>query len=106
MGTLKGQDVTNPTGPTKGNGRLPEVVIKGGSKDWDGSWRSSMRPDASLPYLGFRCVLNVDGAAPGGNVPGAPAIGPPHLDSARHGPVLKSLAPGYGRSSAHVRADA
>ena len=63
---LKGQAVVNPTGPARGSGRLPEVVIKGGSKDWDASWRSGMRADAKLPYLGFRCVLNLGAGAPGG----------------------------------------
>ena len=74
-GMLKGQNVANPTGPIRGVGRIPEVVIKGGSANWDGSWRSGMRPDAKLPYLGFRCVLNVDGA-PAGVVPVAPGAVP------------------------------
>lgn len=80
--SLKGRVPSNPAGPAQGKGRIPEVVIKGGSKDWDGSWRSGMRPEARLPYLGFRCVLNVEagGAAaplggsgpanlPAGNIP-------------------------------------
>lgn len=75
-GMLKGQDVANPTGPIRGVGRLPEVVIKGGSTNWDGSWRSGMKPDAKLPYLGFRCVLNVDGAAPMGASPVVPGAAP------------------------------
>jgi len=69
---LKGQVVTNPAGPARGGGRLPEVVIKGGAKDWDGSWRSGMQPGAKLPYLGFRCVLNLGNA---GSAPAPPTNG-------------------------------
>ncbi len=57
---LKGTVAVNPGGPAKGKSRIPEIVIKGGAKDWDASARSSTRPDARLPYLGFRCVLNVE----------------------------------------------
>ncbi|MDB5351138.1 MAG: hypothetical protein JWN86_2385 [Planctomycetota bacterium] len=78
--TLKGKTAINPGGPPKGRAKIPEVVIKGGSKDWDGSWRTGTRTDARLPYLGFRCVLNVEGApvttpAPGqpGNAPNLPS---------------------------------
>lgn len=73
---LKGQSVANPTGPVRGVGRLPDVVIKGGSANWDGSWRSGMKPEAKLPYLGFRCVLNVDAAVPAGDAPAASGRAP------------------------------
>ena len=73
---LKGQTVANPTGPVRGVGRLPDAVIKGGSTNWDGSWRSGMKPEAKLPYLGFRCVLNVNDAAPMGVAPVVPGRAP------------------------------
>ena len=73
---LKGQTTHNPTGPSKGTGRLSPVVIKGGSPTWDGSWRSEMRPDAKLPYLGFRCVLNLDSQSTPGSAAPLPANAP------------------------------
>ena len=72
---FNGQEPVNPTGPARGAGRLPEVVVKGGSTNYDASWRTGMRPDATLPYLGFRCVLNV------GDEPSAPALQPGGNDS-------------------------
>ena len=71
-GTLKGRVTANPAGPAQGKSRIPEVVIKGGSKEWDGSWRTGMRPEAKLPHLGFRCVLNIEGA-PAAGAPGTRA---------------------------------
>ena len=59
---FKGAIPSNPSGPAKGKSRVPEVVIKGGSKDWEASWRAGRPPNAKLPYLGFRCVLNVETA--------------------------------------------
>jgi formylglycine-generating enzyme required for sulfatase activity len=52
--------VTDPIGPAKPGGRIPEVTVRGGSSEWDVAWRSGMRVDARLPYLGFRCVLQVE----------------------------------------------
>lgn len=53
-------DSVNPLGPTVSSSRPPERTIRGGSKDWLASWRTGERPDRRLPFLGFRCVLNVE----------------------------------------------
>ncbi len=69
---FKNAPATNPQGPAQTKSKLAEVVIKGGSNGWDASWRSGMRPDAKLPYLGFRGVLNLEaqpGPAPAGPNP-------------------------------------
>ena len=50
----------DPQGPTKPASRIPEVAVRGGSADWDVAWRSGMRADARLPYLGFRGVLPLE----------------------------------------------
>lgn len=73
---LRARPRNDPTGPDRGLGRIPERTIKGGSKSWDVAWRGGMREAARLPYLGFRCVLQVERAeAP---VPGTPTGPFPH----------------------------
>lgn len=57
-----------------GRSKTPTRVIKGGADDWAVSWRRDMRPEAALPDLGFRCVLNLPGASP--PPPSAPAATP------------------------------
>ena len=57
-------------------------IVKGTSKTWHASGREAMKEETKLPYLGFRCVLNVEGstavpvggttAAPGGRPQGPP----------------------------------
>ena len=77
--SFKGRSVADPKGPPQGKARIPEVVIKGGSKTWASSWRAGMRPEAKLPNLGFRCVLNLggEGQAPGIPSPdGSPSVVP------------------------------
>ena len=67
----------NPTGPVRP--RSQQLVVKGTAKDWVVTKREGLKFDARLPYLGFRCVLPVEGP---GNVfeptpaPGQPASGP------------------------------
>ena len=61
---------SNPAGASKPSGRVTNVVIKGGGKDWVVSWREGRPVETHLPYLGFRGVLNVEKAAP--SAPGAP----------------------------------
>jgi hypothetical protein len=56
--------VADPTGPDRTHSRIAEVTVKGGSSEWKVAWRSGMRPEARLPYLGFRCVLQVARDAP------------------------------------------
>ncbi len=67
----------NPTGPARSRARIPEVTVKGGSTDWQTSWRSGMRPSARLPYLGFRGVLQVEATPVAAPVsPGQPVPSP------------------------------
>ncbi|MFO0956196.1 MAG: SUMF1/EgtB/PvdO family nonheme iron enzyme [Isosphaeraceae bacterium] len=66
-------DAADPAGPNASSSRPPERTIRGGSKDWLATWRTGERPDRRLPYLGFRCALNVEGtpqAAGPGSAPG------------------------------------
>jgi formylglycine-generating enzyme required for sulfatase activity len=78
----------NPTGPGRGF-RSIQRVVKGGSKNWTVCSRQGLDLDKRLPYLGFRCVLAVEGpeasavitphpAKPAGAQPGTnPADGKP-----------------------------
>ncbi len=75
--TLKGQTAVNPIGPASSRAKSPLITVKGGSKTWNTSWREGLAANSKLPYLGFRCVLPVEGSAnqttnpanPGGNSP-------------------------------------
>jgi formylglycine-generating enzyme len=51
----------NPAGPST-KPRSGQLVVKGASRDWFSTRREPMKFDARLPYLGFRCVLQVEGA--------------------------------------------
>ena len=62
----------NPTGPDR-RPRTQQLVVKGGSKLWVASWREGLKPETRLPYLGFRCVLPVEGAGTTPAAPGGPA---------------------------------
>ncbi len=66
----------NPTGPEKP--RSAQLVVKGSGRDWTASKREGLRFDVRYPYLGFRCVIQVEGP---GNVfeppPPPPAPGQP-----------------------------
>ncbi len=61
----------DPKGPGRDEPRFPLLTIKGSSPEWMISRRDGMRPDAQLPDLGFRCVLNLEESAttppPAGN---------------------------------------
>jgi sulfatase modifying factor 1 len=59
---LPAGSVVDPTGPTTSRTRPPQMTVKGGSKLWVSSWREGMKSDARARYLGFRCVLQVEGA--------------------------------------------
>ena len=50
----------NPGGPTV-RPKSAQLVIKGSSKEWLVSRREGLRFDTRLPYLGFRCALQVEG---------------------------------------------
>ena len=81
---LKNSITENPAGPT--SSRLKQVVVKGGDKDWGLTRREGLKVDSRLPYLGFRCVLQVEGPGnalepkappkPAGGQPNVPANGP------------------------------
>ncbi|SIO20832.1 Formylglycine-generating enzyme, required for sulfatase activity, contains SUMF1/FGE domain [Singulisphaera sp. GP187] len=77
---VKNQQLSDPTGPTIVP-RTFQLAVKGGSKSWTVTKREGMKFDQRLPFLGFRCVLAVEGpgnafepppkpAAPGGTTPG------------------------------------
>ncbi|WZO99571.1 SUMF1/EgtB/PvdO family nonheme iron enzyme [Isosphaeraceae bacterium EP7] len=55
--------VVDPTGAPFSRARPPQMTVRGGSKLWVSSWREGMKADARARYLGFRCVLQVEGAA-------------------------------------------
>lgn len=78
--TLKKEPAVDPSGPERSHSRIVEYTVKGGSSDWDVAWRSGMRPEAKLPYVGFRCILKVDQAptpAPIPQNPGTQPVGSP-----------------------------
>ena len=50
----------NPTGPQT-QPRSSQLVVKGAAKDWTASNREGVKTDTRYPYLGFRCVLQVEG---------------------------------------------
>ncbi len=78
---------SNPTGPVKPKSQ--QLVVKGSAKDWTVSKRDGFKFDVRLPYLGFRCVLQVEGP---GNV-----FEPPPVDL----PAVPGQ-PGSGRAPAAI----
>lgn len=50
----------DPTGPSN-RPRSQQLVVKGGSKEGMAAHRTPHRFDTRLPFLGFRCVLQVEG---------------------------------------------
>ena len=69
---FRNSTAVNPTGPDRPR-RSQQFAVKGGSKLWVASWREGLKAETRLPYLGFRCVLPVEGTgnspAPGGPAP-------------------------------------
>jgi sulfatase modifying factor 1 len=62
----------NPSGPVPSTrSRSPQHVVRGAAKNWSVTYREGVPYDRRLPYVGFRCVLTVEAAAP------APVIGNP-----------------------------
>ena len=61
----------NPIGPAKP--RSQQLVVKGTARDWTVSKREGFRFETRLPYLGFRCVLQVEGPGNAFEPPPAPA---------------------------------
>ena len=77
---VKNQKLSDPTGPTIVP-RTYQLAVKGGSKTWTVAKREGLKFDQRFPFLGFRCVLAVEGPGnafepppkptpPGGNAPG------------------------------------
>jgi formylglycine-generating enzyme required for sulfatase activity len=58
--TYRGTTAEEPTGPSS---RPPssQVVVRGVARDWTITAREGMLEGSRLPYLGFRCVLPVEG---------------------------------------------
>ena len=52
----------NPTGAAKRQGLEHPLVVKGGSKSWTVTYREGIPHTKRLNFLGFRCVLSVEGA--------------------------------------------
>ena len=50
----------NPTGPSN-RPRSGQLVVKGCSREWFSTKREPLKFDSRLPYVGFRCVLQVEG---------------------------------------------
>lgn len=50
----------NPTGPAI-RPRSQQLVVKGSAKDWSVAKREGIKFETRLPYLGFRCALQVEG---------------------------------------------
>jgi sulfatase modifying factor 1 len=62
----------NPVGPAT-RPRTQQLVVKGGSAEGILTHREGQRFDVRLPYLGFRCVLQVEGPANAFQPPPPPA---------------------------------
>jgi formylglycine-generating enzyme required for sulfatase activity len=84
---VKNQNLSDPTGPSVVP-RTHQLAVKGGSKTWTVTKREGLKYDQRLPFLGFRCVLAVEGPGnafepppkpvpPGGQAPGLIDTGPP-----------------------------
>jgi formylglycine-generating enzyme required for sulfatase activity len=58
--SLRGQVVEDPGGPANRPASL-QLTVKGASRQWLVAAREGIKPDARLPYLGFRCTLPVEG---------------------------------------------
>jgi formylglycine-generating enzyme required for sulfatase activity len=72
---LADRTTDNPTGPSTPS-RSPQLVVKGGSKNFSVSNRRGVPPEKRLAHLGFRCVLAVVArtAPPAGSPSAAPTV--------------------------------
>ncbi|RUL84232.1 SUMF1/EgtB/PvdO family nonheme iron enzyme [Tautonia sociabilis] len=71
-----GRVLFNPGGPARPTSTPARQTVRGSSEDHDVTHRIGQRTDTRLPYLGFRCALNVDGIPLLGD-PSPPAAGSP-----------------------------
>jgi formylglycine-generating enzyme len=74
--------VDNPVGPTtRPRSKDLPVVVKGGSKTWNMSYREAVPYEKRLAHVGFRCVLSVESpkspSPAGTQPPGAPPANAP-----------------------------
>jgi formylglycine-generating enzyme required for sulfatase activity len=85
--SLHGAIADDPAGPAT---PLPSslVTVKGGSKHWIVTAREGIKDDSRLPYLGFRCVLPVEGPTNQAQTV-APAPAPPVQRPAPSPPVQR-----------------
>jgi formylglycine-generating enzyme required for sulfatase activity len=79
--SFRGVLVEDPGGPANRPSTL-QLTVKGGSKQWIVTAREGIKFESRLPFLGFRCVLPVEGpdstSPPNGpGVPGQPGPGAP-----------------------------
>lgn len=74
--------VTNPTGPAT-RPRSNQLTIRGTAKNWTVTKRDGLKSDTRLPYLGFRCVLPLEGQ---GNAQ-APPQAPRNAPAQNSGPI-------------------
>jgi formylglycine-generating enzyme required for sulfatase activity len=77
--------IDNPAGPTV-RPRSLQRVVRGGSKNWSVTYREGVPLDKRLHYLGFRCVLALEGAGAGATA-GGPAAQPGAPHGARSSPA-------------------
>lgn len=75
----------NPGGPERPSSQPPRQTVRGSSPSHDLTYREGMPVTTRLPYLGFRCALNVEGLPIAGAGPrpaptpvqGSPGAAPP-----------------------------
>jgi sulfatase modifying factor 1 len=58
--SIRGAIAEDPTGPVSRPSSL-QMSVRGGSRQWIVSAREGIKYESRLPFLGFRCVLPVDG---------------------------------------------
>jgi formylglycine-generating enzyme required for sulfatase activity len=87
--TLANLTVDNPVGPTA-RPRSLQVVVKGGSKSWLVAYREGVPLDKRVSFVGFRCVLAVEGSGAAAPPPGSP---PPAPGTPRNNVLSPSAVP-------------
>ncbi|QDV35364.1 SUMF1/EgtB/PvdO family nonheme iron enzyme [Tautonia plasticadhaerens] len=84
----------NPAGPANPSTTPARQTVRGSSPEHDLSYREGMRVETRLPYLGFRCALNVEGLPLPGDPPRTGAIPIPGPVRAPAPPVSRPRAGG------------
>jgi formylglycine-generating enzyme required for sulfatase activity len=73
----------NPGGPATPSSTPARQTVRGSSPQHETTYREGMRVDTRLPYLGFRCALNVEGLPLPGDPPRPGAIPIPSSNPSR-----------------------